>query len=246
MALKSNGFIFPIDPLFNSLFDNFFNNCVPLTVGIGNKVPVTVRVRQGVTVRQSQSQAVPNTIPSTIRLTVQQETVYVPVQQGTVNPAQQRQTVGQEIVVGEPQTLGNQALESFNDEASVENSTGTTLLLPQGTKSDVAQASKILRALGREVAAIASANKQLAEEAVQAAASTIDDAVLLANKLKNLPLAAQQQLLQKANLPFDAIRNIVNNPGQAANILRQQGVSKIAEINQAVTLQGQRIVASLC
>ncbi|GET42999.1 hypothetical protein [Microseira wollei] len=246
MYLSHNGFVFKAGG--NLPSDAYYNACVPETVGLGNRVPVKIRLGQSVIVTEQQTTA--QSTEESVTVTVQQETVVIPFQGATVNnPVRDRQSVqaGQEIPVQSIPTRGNQALETFNRQA--EEAAGTTFLLPPAAKTNqlVRQATQTL---SKEIAAQAASAGQLADEAVAATSSSIDDAARLTAKLKGLSAAQIQQILQKANIPFSQAKVIaqqaVTNADEAANALRSLGFAKIAELNKQVTQQLNRVAASVC
>lgn len=234
--INSGGFVFSGGGgELSALFDGYFNKCKPDTVGL-NRQQVTVRVRQGVT-------------QDTIVITVQPSNVIVPSQQNIENPvrAEQPESVNQEIVVSQIPTRGNRVLEQFNNEI-IEEPGATFLIPPVANQQQIAQ--QAAQALGKEVAAQASTAVDLADEAARTAASTVDDAALVANKLRNLSPQAIQQVLQKTGMSFTQAREIANaaatNVDEAAALLRQQGFTQIANLNRQITSQVNRVIASVC
>lgn len=232
--LKTGGFVFNAGGgSLSALFDGYYNPCVPKTRGLSRRQEVTVRVRQGIT-------------QDTVSVTVQQTTVVVPSQQNTRNPVRvmQPESVEQEIPVAQIPTVGNQALDQFNRNAVEEP--GATFLIPPASQRMAQQATQ---SLGKEVAVQAATAADLADDAARSAASTVDDAALLANRLKNLSPAQIQQALQKTGVPFSQARDIANALGstdEAAALLRQQGLSRVANISRQVTQTTNRVIATLC
>lgn len=242
--INAGGFVFSAGSgELGALFDGYYNPCQPNTAGVSNRQQVTVRVRQGVTQGVAQPQ-------DTVVITVQQTTVLVPSQQNVQNPvrATQSELVGQEVPVTQVPVTGNQALEQFN--TSDVQEPGATLLSPN-LNSLPRITQKVVQVLGKETAAQAATAADLADDAVKAASSTVDDAALLANKLRGLSPAQIQQGLQKAGMTFEKARDIAsaaarNNIDEVAALLRQQGSNQIINFNRQITETANRVRASLC
>lgn len=253
--MNSGGFVFPVNSIFNGMGDSYVNECVPDTVGVGNRVPVTVRVRVAQPVTQSISQ------PGTNRLqvTVQQNlSLFVPVQQGVTNPVQQHQTINQqqEIPVAEIQPV-NQALRDFASN-NVGTGVGVTVpvpvIVPQQVGSQVKeiaqQTSQAIDSLGVEVATDIVTRQDLADEAIRGAASGIDEAAMLAQKIKygGLSPAQIQQAFQRAGASFESVRDIQSSlfgsVDDVAQAIRNSGV--VTAANNVISSVTNNVAARAC
>ncbi len=228
--------------ILSALFDGYFNPCVPQTQGLNSRQQVTVRVRQGI------SQQVENSTELVV-ITVETVKVILPSQQNIQNPVQanQPQSLSQEIQVSQIPVQGNSALEEFNN-ADIPEEPGLTFLLPPIAKPE-RMAEQVAGQLGKEVAAQSVAARELADDVAKAATSSVDDAARLAAKLKGLSSAQIQQVLQKAGLSFTdsrAIATAANNLDEAAQLLRQQGLSAINNIQRNVASQLGRMSVAVC
>lgn len=187
--------------------------CEPVSVGVGDRVPVRVKVTVGVN--------------NQLIVTAKQATVQIPSTVTVQNPVRQHGSVGQEVTVGNIPTAGNPTLEEF---ARNGGTVGTTIFLPQGVQVDKYIKDMwhhLGRQIGTEVATDIELSKTLAESG--------DDFAKMADKLKKIPPAKGQQILQRLGVPFDKARKIAENAVMGAADEAAAGIRETLSRSQAVS-----------
>lgn len=194
MAMMNNGgFIFPVNPVFDGMTPNFVSQCVPVTVGVGDRVPV--RVGASVTVSQTTGQSI-------VQMTAQPVTVLVPVQQGITNPVQQHGggiLQGDEVAVGEVQAEGD-ALREF-----VQNFGGVAIKIWAKAQQN-SQQLETLAELSKEIAISNQVTKEIAEEVTE----NIVRNMVLQLRASGTSAEAVRQSFVKAGVSFFESNNLVN------------------------------------
>lgn len=199
--LNMNGFTFPVNPMFNGLFDNFVSQCQPNTVGVGVTQPVQIRVSTGVNqpvsqpIGQSVSQPVSQSV---LQMSAQSTTVVVPVSQGVTNPV--RQTVGStvEVPIGQI-AASNSTLQQFA------TNFGAVAVTAIATGVVKAQENAVIESLSREIA--------VSNEVVQNAdefAQVVDKGKILAEKLRGAKAETVRQIAQKMGFGFTKTNGIAD------------------------------------
>lgn len=256
--MNSGGMIFQVNPIFNGISPGYVNECVPDTVGVGDSVPVRVRVRVTQSV-QIADQTV--TQGNSLQVTVQQNlSLLVPVQQGITNPVRQRQTINQqeEIPVASVQPV-NQALQDFANNS--QNDAAVNIANPMiDTAKDLAKIAKVadnvIDTLSQEVGVANATAVDLAEEAAKRAGGGIDEALQLAQKVKlgQVPVSTLQQALSKSGVLGEAAKEIMNvatNVGKsaedlAATLSKNIGNQTINAVNNIVQSARNSRIAQTC
>lgn len=187
--------------------------CEPLTVGVGETVPVRVIVSVSV---------------SNIVIEAQQVTVQAATTVSVQNPVRVKQQVTQSVTVGEVQPNGNPVLEDF---VKNQNATGSTVFVPKKFDLDKYM-TEAWNKLGRQVGVEVATNGEVA----QTLAETGDDFGKIVDRLKKVPPRQAQQILQRVGVPFDKAQQIAQNVISGAADDAAAGLRELLSRSQTVTL----------
>ena len=157
--MNHGGFVFPVDPTFNGMTPSRMNNCVPVTVGVGQRVSVRVRVSVGVTVSVSVGASVQQ-VQQMLQVTAQPVQVWVSAPVGAANSLQQRINVTNEVSVGQFVATGS-TLQEF----AVSQSAVAVTLLATAAESGKLQGALAMGEMAREIAVNNHAIADLASDA---------------------------------------------------------------------------------
>ena len=221
--LNMNGFTFPINPLFDGLFDNFVSECQPNTVGVGVMQPVRVRVSVGV--NQSVSQSVSQLV-NILQLSAQSVVVVAPVVQGITNPVRQVVTNMVEVPVGEI-VASNSTLQEF---AANFGAVGVTTFAVAVAN---AQEASVLSSLATEIGIFNDVTANIDDLYRLTGGSST--ARIIAEKLRGLSTQTVKQIAQKVNLTDEFLVAINQGSQSLLNYLDKLSTSNPQASRQLLT-----------
>lgn len=205
--MNHGGMVFEVNPLFNGMSPSTQNDCVPVTVGVGESVPVRVRVSTRVSVSQTVIQTQSNPV---LQLSVQPVTVWVPATAGISNPMQVR--AGQSVLQGDEVPAGEIVPEGDTLREFARNYGAAAVRVWAKAQQNVNQL-ETLAELAKEIAVNNQVTKEIAEEVTE---NVVQNFVIRLRATATSPQVIRESFI-KAGMTFTEANDLANISFQGDN-----------------------------